>query len=235
MFGKLKKLFKKEIKKPISQMSNYNELSPEELHEKFSAFDFTWIKGDNTGNTERYVRIAANDPNGPKFAVFQSGNRINVELINEFMTTFPKAPSDVMFETAQPVNIPAPQPQQFQQMQNKAKVETSVQSISYAESQNINSESPIYKLLAKQKKNLVDVNIKLKINLPSRDLYNVLIDSFEGAEDEVIEFIINGIEIDDIKKSLADSIKKNYYNKVVVDKTPAPSKPKKVLTETENE
>jgi hypothetical protein len=233
MFGKLKRLFKSEIKKPISKMSNYSELSPEELHEKFSAFDFTWIKGDNTGNTERFVKVSANDPNGPKFIVFQGGNRINVDLMDEYMAMFPKAPSDVIFESAQNQAPQLTQPLPIPNQQNKSRVETSVQSISYADQNNINSDSPIYKLLAKQKKNLVDVNIKLKINLPSRDLYNVLIDSFEGAEDDVIDFIINGIEIDDIKKSLADSIKKNYYNKVIVEKNTLPAKFKKPLTETE--
>jgi activator of 2-hydroxyglutaryl-CoA dehydratase len=64
-------------------------------------------------------------------------------------------------------------------------------------------------------------------------LYNVLIESFEGAESEVIDFIINGIEIDEIKKSLADSIKKNYYSSNQTEKsvTASKSKTKEVPTE----
>jgi hypothetical protein len=231
MFGAFKKIFGgKKQRKPISKMSNYNELSLEELHEKFSAFDFTWMKGDNTGNTERYVKMSEPSP-GMKFIVFQGGNRINVDLVDEYMTTFPKAPGSIDFnESAKPNPvIHAP----FNHAPPKNIVETKVQSISYTEDITRDYDSPIYKLLAKQKKNLMDVNIKLKINLPSKDLYNVLIESFEGAESEVIDFIINGIEIDEIKKSLADSIKKNYYSSNQTEKsvTASKSKNKEVPTE----
>jgi hypothetical protein len=74
------------------------------------------------------------------------------------------------------------------------------------------SESPIYKLLNKQKKNIVEVSIKLKLNLPPKELYGVLSSSFDDAEKEIIEFVLDGIDIDDIKKSLSDSIRKGYYN-----------------------
>jgi hypothetical protein len=206
----LKKIFNPTPKKPISKMSNYSELSPEELHEKFSEFDFTWLKGDNAGDTERYTRMAGTPEH--KFVVFQSGNRINVDLIDEFMTTFPKSPATLDLKgltTQLPVTIQQPQ----------IPVSASVQSISYVETKPPVNDSPIFKLLEKQKKNMVDVSIQLKINLPSKDLYNVLLESFEGAEDEVIDYIINGIEIDDIKKSLSESIKKSYYSKSEIPKT----------------
>lgn len=207
MLKVLKKIFNPTPKKPISKMSNYSELSPEELHEKFSEFDFTWLKGDNAGDTERYTRMAGTPEH--KFVVFQSGNRINVDLIDEFMTTFPKTPAILDFRgitTQSPVAAPP--------------VSTSVQSISYIETKSQVETSPIFKLLEKQKKNMVDVSIQLKINLPSKDLYNVLIESFDGAEEEVIDYIINGIEIDDIKKSLSESIKKSYYLKSEAPKPP---------------
>lgn len=220
MFNKIKNIFKKQTKKPLSKMSNYSDLNLEELHEKFSEFDFTWLKGDNAGDTERYSRMAGTPEH--KFVVFQSGNRINVDLIDEYMTTFPKTHGSI------DLNPKAQQSTTPKVVPSNQTVQTSVQSISYNESQSSQlSESPIFKLLEKQKKNMVDVSIKLKINLPSKDLYNVLIESFEGAEDEVIEYIINGIEIDDIKKSLSDSIKKNYYNKTDQTKQPTTLKERK--------
>jgi predicted transposase len=225
----------KSDKKPISKMSNqYNELTEEELHERFSVLDFTWIKGDNTGNSERFVRINSVDlGNGQptRFIQFQGGNRINVDLISEYMAMFPKAPDNVNFN---PAPQATPQILQLQKPDQKKPTTTSVESISYGESQVKNNthdeNSPIYKLLSKQKKNMIDVSIKLKMNLPSKELYTVLIDSFEGAESEVINYIIDGIEIDEIKKSLAESIKKNYYN---LTPKVAPEKPSKSTKSTE--
>jgi hypothetical protein len=224
MFKILKKILNSKPKKPISKMSNYNDFSLEELHEKFSEFDFTWLKGDNAGDTERYSRMAGTPD--LKFVVFQSGNRINIDLLDEYMTTFPK--SHVALDLNPVHSAPAVIP-----IQPVQPAQTSVQSISYAESTQVNSDSPIFKLLEKQKKNMIDVNIKLKINLPSKDLYNVLIESFEGAEDEVIEYIINGIQIEEIKKSLSESIKKNYYHKAETTKQPATLKSKKSELETQ--
>jgi hypothetical protein len=223
MLKVFKKIFNPTPKKPISKMSNYSELSLEDLHEKFSEFDFTWLKGDNAGDTERFTRMAGTPEH--KFVVFQSGNRINVDLIDEYMTTFPKSPSTLDLNAI---------PNQSPDLRLPAQVSasTSVQSISYVETKAPVNDSPIFKLLEKQKKNMVDVSIQLKINLPSKDLYNVLIESFEGAEDEVIDYIINGIEVDDIKKSLSESIKKSYYSK---PETPKAQTLKSKKAELENQ
>jgi hypothetical protein len=217
----LRRIFNPPIKKPISKMTNYKELTPEELHEKFSELDFLWIKGDNSGDTERYTRIAGNAEN--TFVVFQSGNRINLDLIDEYMTSFPKSHESLNLNSvpAAPVATPFYQPL----------VQASVQSISYESVPSSSSDSPLFKLLEKRKKNMVDVSIKLKINLPSKDLYNVLIESFEGAEDEVIDYIISEIEIDEIKRSLSESIKKNYYQKSDAPKTIQSLKGKKAELE----
>jgi hypothetical protein len=76
-------------------------------------------------------------------------------------------------------------------------------------------DTPIHKLLKKQKPNWVDINISIKLNLPTKDLYTVLINSFEGAEDEIAEYVVEGVEIEDIKKALSESIKNAFYGKEV--------------------
>jgi hypothetical protein len=58
----------------------------------------------------------------------------------------------------------------------------------------------------------VEVSIKLKLNLPSKELYGVLSTSFEDADKEIIEFVLDGVDIEDIKASLAQSIRSNYYS-----------------------
>jgi hypothetical protein len=72
-------------------------------------------------------------------------------------------------------------------------------------------ESPIYKLLKKQKPNWVNVNISLKLNLPTKSLYNVLISSFEDAETEIANYVTEGVDIEDIKEAIAESIRTSFY------------------------
>jgi hypothetical protein len=126
------------------------------------------------------------------FIIFESGNRISENLLDEFMITIP-APAAIN-------NLPVPE--------NKP---SSVTSIIYGEPKKDEKDSPIYKLLKKQKINLVDVSIKIKLNLPPKDLYSVLLDSFDDAESEIINFVLDAIDMENIKDSLADSIKKTYY------------------------
>jgi hypothetical protein len=72
------------------------------------------------------------------------------------------------------------------------------------------------------------------LNLPPKDLYTVLSGSFEDAEREIIDFVLDGVDIEDIKASLADSIKKSYYEKVEKSKSPSPGASDKRTLVTNN-
>jgi hypothetical protein len=72
------------------------------------------------------------------------------------------------------------------------------------------STNPITSLLEKQKPNWVEVGIKLKLNLPTKSLYNVLTSSFEDADREIIEFVVNDLDLEIIKESLRINIREIY-------------------------
>jgi len=191
--GIFSSLFKK---KPKKNKMEINEQNIEEARSYYSAFEFQWIKGDHQGMTETYKDIQISGE--MNFILFESGNRINGDLLNEFMIVVPAQPKVI-----QPVTPVQPKP---------SKDVSSVTSIIYEDNdKNTNTDSPIYKLLKKQKKNMVDVSIKIKLNLPPKDLYTVLSGSFEDAEKEIIDFVLDAVDIEDIKASLAQSIKKTYY------------------------
>jgi len=199
---KILSFFKKEPKKSLKM--DMSEQSIEDIKDRFKSSEFQWIKGDYLSTTEDYKNVVNNGD--AIFIEFLSGRRINLDLLEEYMVYFP----------AQPKIAPPPvqQPQVTQPAHNpSAKKDSTVTSIVYDEqSKNANEDSPIYKLLRKQKKNLVEVSIKLKLNLPSKELYGVLSTSFEDADKEIIEFVLDGVDIEDIKASLAQSIRSNYYS-----------------------
>jgi len=205
--GILSSLFNKKDKK--NKKMEISEQTIDDARSYYGAFDYQWIKGDDSGMDEKYKDIILNED--LSFIVFQSGKRINSELLNDYMIMLPAQPVQTMHST--PVNTP--------QIQMGSNEQTTVTSIIYNDSKIPQNDSPIYKLLKKQKKNMVDVSIKIKLNLPPKDLYTVLSGSFEDAEIEIIDFVLDGVDIEDIKTSLADSIKKSYYEKV--EKTKAPS------------
>ena len=191
-------LFKKKNK------MSFAEKSLEEIDAELRNSDFQWIKGEQAGMIEKYAGIE--ETNGMKFLNFQGGGRVNLEILREFMDIFPSTP--VQFEE---LNVPksnSPAPPQPSSLSKKG----SVNSVDYGKTVQVGvEESPIYKLLKKQKPNWVNVNISLKLNLPTKSLYNVLISSFEDAETEIANYVTEGVDIEDIKEAIAESIRTSFY------------------------
>lgn len=193
----LRKLFNKEKKMSLKDKS-YDELV-EFLHNK----DFQWLKGDQMGNLERYKAVEADSGTGMTFVSFQSGGRMNIELLNEYLDVFPASKSD--YGLQEDIPKPPASKQIPQEAQLKSLPKNSVSSVEL-------EDSPIYTLLKKQKPNWVAVNISLKLNLPTKNLYGILTSSFDEAETEVIDYVTEGIDIEDIRSALSESIL-SYYDK----------------------
>jgi hypothetical protein len=188
-------LFSKKSKKKKKMEISQETL--EDIISKYSGMEFQWIKGEDMSVTETYKGVNSNGED--VFIIFNSGKRINLTLLEEYMVWFP-------------ANTRIPETPAINQEQIRAKAEPMVTSIHYSDQPNVSfDESPIYKLLKKQKKNTVEVSIKLKLNLPSKDLYSVLCLSFDDAEKEIVDFVLDDVNIDDIKRSLGESIRKSYY------------------------
>ena len=192
----LKRIFSKKKKMDLT------DKTLPELKEELSQKDFQWIKGEKMGNIEGFRDVISDETTGMSFLEFVSGGRINLELLNEYMDMFPA--SKVDFSSVNTAITHSEIPAITQTTQAKVqKIQPQVSSIEL-------EESPIYTLLKKQKENWVNVNITLKLNLPSKSLYNVLISSFDGAENEVIDYVTEGIDIEDIRAALGESIS-SYY------------------------
>ena len=198
---------------------NFAGKSLEEIEAEIKNSDFLWIKGENMGSMEKYVGVE--EQAGMKFVVFQGGGRMNIDLLSEYMEMYPSSP--VLFDPPKGIvssSVPSPVHQK----------KSSVNSVDYNSSPVVGvEESPIYKLLKKQKPNWVNVNISLKLNLPTKSLYSVLISSFDDAEKEIANYVTEGVEIEDIRQAIAESIKNSFYTE---KKSPS-NKNLKIQTEDE--
>lgn len=177
-----------------------------EIKEELSKVDFQWIKGDKAGNVEKFEDVLSDEGTGMTFVSFRGGGRINIELLEEYLDMFPASKVDFnssAVDTTPTPKVPLETPAQDKRISTPNRRNT-VSSIEL-------EESPIYKLLKQQKENWVNVNISLKLNLPPKNLYNVLITSFDGANEEIVDYVTEGIDIEDIRAALAESIL-SYYN-----------------------
>jgi hypothetical protein len=183
------------------------EKSYEEIVEFLQDKDFQWLKGEQMGNIEKYKSVEADEATGMVFVNFRSGGRMNVELIQDYLDVFPSTGSNFdLQEFVEPTPSAITSTKKQQPINNsRSQAKNSVSSIEL-------EDSPIYTLLKKQKPNWVSVNISLKLNLPTKNLYGILTSSFEDAETEVINYVTEGIDIEDIRAALSESIL-SYYDK----------------------
>jgi hypothetical protein len=189
MWNLLKKIIRKKNK-----MENIEEIDIEYLDKELSPFVYKWTKGDNDGEICEYEDLFKDPTSGIIWINFKGGSRINYLLLNDFMLQI--EPSAIKQEAIEQLaSLPM---RNVMLSDNKSKVTL--------------PDNPIVSLLQKQKANWVEVGINLKLNLPTKNLYNVLTSSFEDAEEEIIEFVVRDLDIELIKESLRINIK-DIYNK----------------------
>lgn len=173
-------------------MENIEEIDIEFLDKELKPFLYKWTKGDNAGNVCEYESVFKDPTTGIIWINFKGGTRINYLLLNEYMMQIDSS-SIVHNEPVVQNNLPI---KNVMLSESKSKVP--------------DLENPIVSLLQKQKPNWVEVGINLKLNLPTKSLYNVLSTSFEDAEEEIIEFVVRDLDIEIIKESLRINIKDIY-------------------------
>lgn len=187
MINLLKKIFRIKNKK----MENVEEIDIEVLDRELKPFLYKWTKGDNSGDVCEYDNIFKDPTTGIIWINFKGGSRINYALMEEYMI---QIDSSAIVHT-QPINQSLP-----------------LKNVMIADNRpkNVIPDNPIVSLLEKQKPNWVEVGINLKLNLPTKNLYNVLNSSFEDAEEEIIEFVVRDLDIELIKESLRINIRDIY-------------------------
>jgi hypothetical protein len=183
-------------------MENIEELDIEVLDIELKPFAYQWTKGDNNGNVCEYVDVFKDPVTGVIWVNFKDGTRINYSLLNEYMIQIDPDPINRRALTAPLVEV------------TKTTVEkiSPVRNVMLSDNSSISTKSsnPITSLLEKQKPNWVEVGINLKLNLPTKSLYNVLTSSFEEADKEIIEFVVSDLDLEIIKESLRINIKEIY-------------------------
>ena len=173
-------------------MENIEEIDIEFLDKELKPFLYKWTKGDNAGTVCEYESVFKDPTTGIIWINFKGGTRINYGLLNEYMMQIDSS-SIVHNEPVVQNNLPI---KNVMLSESKSKVP--------------DLENPIVSLLQKQKPNWVEVGINLKLNLPTKSLYNVLSTSFEDAEEEIIECVVRDLDIEIIKESLRINIKDIY-------------------------
>ena len=80
------------------------------------------------------------------------------------------------------------------------------------------AENPISALLSKMKKSPKNIRLELTLNIPSKEMYTMLTDNFDEAEEAIIDFLTTGKNLKEFKEQFKKSIIA-YYKKPSKKKT----------------
>jgi hypothetical protein len=159
---------------------------------------FQWIKGDNFGDV---VEVSTEDT---EFYYFTNGSQIYKSIHREFLMPVQGAelPLPVANETPTIVRIP---------VDHVASTPQETKAV---------NETPLEKLILKlSQKNVESINVKLGINIPKREVVEMLIENSDESRDEILESItkmaVAQITIDKLQDFITEEVNSHlnkYYN-----------------------
>lgn len=187
MFGFFKGLKRKKKMTDEQLLPYWEELS--------AVPKFQWIKTERAGLVSYFQGVT--HQNGMVLIEFADGSRVNYDMLGDAVM---KIYDDTMLlDLGDEAVVQQPRPQH----------RTQVGPVSIG--QPAQKENPIHQLLNKQKENPVGISIEIQLNLPPAQLYAVLSSSFENAEDEIVDYVVQGIDVPAIKDAVRRAIL-NHYN-----------------------
>jgi hypothetical protein len=157
---------------------------------------FQWVKGDRVGEIVEWEGEIVSEE-GVNFLVFQDGSRGNEALLGEFfleINSINEPMIDAEFMKPQESQRMIPRETNPPLQRVEAAMPTAVK------------VHPISTLLADSKKTKTTVNISLVAEIPPIELMRVLADSYDDGQEQVLNYLSNTIDLEDIKKQIAKEI-----------------------------
>lgn len=209
----LSKLKQHQSKSDID-MKKQSQMAELEKQEVESPKRFQWIKGDKFGNI---VELKSDDG---EFMHFTNGDRIFKNLVGEFMLEVEGSEPPLPGLEQSPFSVRADVPQGAQNSSLNLAAENSPQKSPLKSSPKTPEETPLEKLILKlSQKNIENVNIQININIPKKEVVDMLVENSDEDRATIMSSItkmaVSQIDINNLQEYLKEQINshiKNYYN-----------------------
>lgn len=176
---------------------------------------FQWIKGEKAGS---FVKWGGDikDEDGMNFLLFEDGTRANEELLNDYIMEVPSENEPFYMTDSMEKQQYEKDRQEINGRDTSARPYP-VQQESFNAPGNLQvvqqPESPIAKLLKDSKKTKSSIGISIVVDIPPVELMKVLSDSYDDGEKQVLEYLSASLNVEDIKRQIAQQIWVNSFKK----------------------
>lgn len=179
-----------------------NVLPIPEHEDSFKDKTLQYIAGPEIGLADIVERSVIID--GATFLIFKSGKQMSVTEANRTMI-----PVDYVYNY-----VPALQSlidsETFKQPISNVLNESNLNKNTNLVTQNHDNLSPIAQILQKRKSSFVKLELVVELDLPSQDLFNILLEEFESTPDEIFSECLNQKNLDLLKKQLSEALLNKY-------------------------
>jgi hypothetical protein len=174
--------------------SKENNSKMEELlniEEQLKLFKYQWIKGDKLGEVCTISNVTMDSDEETMWVNFTDKSRINYALMNEFLLKVNQG-EELDLDISKKPN------KQVSSAEPKVTLKK------------IQQESPVLQLLRKQKEHPTEITVTMVVNVPNKALYDILKSSFDDADKDIMEFVMQSMDMESVKDAIKQSILSSY-------------------------
>lgn len=215
----------------ISIPLNKNNIKPEDMSEtQVEPQLYQWLKTEKAGEYVYEEKIEEED--GITFIKFTDGSQVNAELLGEYVIKVDSEDdgfeikeeiiedlTKAKLQTGEEIEIPGVMHGQRKvtmipkngksKPKPKAAVKPKVQKEAKQPEPKIGVD-PVIILLEKAKKEKHTYGIDLNVDAISKDLFNVVKDTFDEGEEKALDYIVSLIDMEKLKSQLKEKLKEVY-------------------------
>ena len=203
-----------------------NILEKKEKHKKPKMYQ--WIKTERAGEYVYEDYLIEED--GETYIVFTDGSRVNIKLIGDYFVRVEDENDGYIVkeeiheewieakdENGKTHKIPGMMHghktiKLIPKKRNTETKEIPIENKKDSENRKIEKD-PLFLLLKEAKKEKQKFVIEFNIDTISKEFYNILKNTFNDAEEKILDYIISIININDIKNQIKQKIKEFYNEK----------------------
>jgi len=179
----------------------------DEVDPAFRGKTYEWTVGPFVGQISRVMKMARKNSN--YYIILDSGQMLGIDEI-----------SSQLRESSGNQNTLDVRPSEFNTnidldpLYNETRTNEVVPTPNSTNSRRNNSNNfdPVLEILKKKKKSYTDVNISLSLDIPRKELYDLLLDGYDDAEDKIVEYLFTAENVTQIKEGIKQTMRELYGN-----------------------
>lgn len=175
--------------------------------EVFQESHFEWVKTERQGDVCRFKEFFTLDD--VEYVVFTDSTRVRLDLIGDVVLQH-LYPEEILGEALNLETISAPQPPVLSPTPAQFTVSTSTP---IATKQELKEIDPVFAILEKTKKRTEKVSLTLTLKIPAPELYNVIKENFDNAEDVLLQNVMDQIHDNLLREALKKELQNIYQKK----------------------